>query len=173
MSEIFQVYGIQIKHPENWRVELNPESEWIKGDVAFSPVESKGHKSRKSPIVLSWQALDHFSKKFRTPEEYVRDIITRMKKHGDVKSLDIIEQKNFYVCEHEAIFSHVNVKIYVPTFIFGAKTSERVIRFAVLYCDKSKRCITLYWKKMQHENDPIKETEIFQKLLKSIVCHKV
>lgn len=164
--EPFCIYGFHVVCPATWKIELNPKSDRIEGDVVFKSPD-------KDRIFVSWGPLEKAKKKYSSPEEHANDTIRRIKKKGGVKEVELIRRKVIRVNSHETIFSHVKVVFSIPSlFPFGkAKTYEREVRCMHLYCESSGRYSILFGEITPDKT--IQHGDIFESMIKSFICHKV
>ncbi len=164
MFEDLTIYRLKINYLENWKVYFLSNVERSRGDIAFAPSDDKGKEWR---IVLSWRPLEGAKRKYSSVDEQAKETINQLKKGRQVKSSQIISSKPREVNGHEASFYNLMVRYYKRGGLFKQMLSDCVIRFLLLHCRDSNRCIILY----EESDYPVEEERIFEEVIQSFVCH--
>ena len=163
------IYSLAIKYPQGWRVEPNPQSTRIKGDVAFKAAD---FKNSRTYFTLSWRPLKDSQKKYATVEEHAKHIIMRLKKEKHIESISITENKITKINGHKTIVNYIKIHLLSLTSLFKRfqRQNEDIVMFsALLRCKKSERYITIYQRTNEQGIDERKK--IFEKVLNSLNCH--
>jgi len=162
--ESFSVYGFHVVYPTTWKIEFDPKSDRLKGDVAFKSPE-------KENIFLSWGSLEKAKKRYSSLEEHANDSIDRIKKNPRVRKVETSQTKDTRIQSHKALFSLVKVTFSTPSLLPFTKTKEEVqeVRCMHLHCETSERYYVIYGaialsKSQEHE-------AIFNNMMKSFKCH--
>jgi hypothetical protein len=162
--ESFCVYGFHTVYPNTWKVEFDPKSDRLKGDVVFKSPE-------RDNIFLSWGSLEKAKKRFSNPEGHLKYSIDRIKKNTRVSGVDIAKKRDFEVSSHKALVSLLKVTFSSPSIVPFKKVQGEVqeIRAMHLHCEDTGRYYVIFG---QVTMDKSKEhEEIFSKMIESFGCH--
>ncbi len=164
MFEDLAIYQIRIRYHEDWKVYILSDIQRLKGDIAFAPIKDSGKQWR---IVLSWRPLESSRKKYSSADEQAKETIIQLAKAKQVQSHQVIDHKSIELGGHEAVFYNLMVKYYKRGGLLKQNVADCVIRFVLLYCPESKRCMMLY----EESDYPIEQERIFEDVMKSFSCH--
>jgi hypothetical protein len=159
----FAVYGLSIQTPEDWRVELNPKSERIKGDVAF-------HTPDGSRFYISWGPLKDIVGKFNRLEEHRDFSINQVKRGRDVDSLTVSEMVEGQIMGHRSL--SVRLVIRVRSGLMGRTASARIVCSTHFHCPNFSRYYVFY---ALSNAKGIQEPEfwnLYKRVSESIKCHQ-
>ncbi|MEM4649397.1 MAG: hypothetical protein QXP78_01875 [Candidatus Bathyarchaeia archaeon] len=162
--ENFSLYGIKLKYPERCIIHPSPQLKRLNGDLSFIFDE----KESRLKLTFSWKPLSYIKRKYRSNEEFSNAAIRLMKKDRALEALDILEHKITEVNGHKAIFYHIKITLYKPLLFKASKVTQEV-KFAVIFCEESERCITLYSEEVLSESSL--QNNCFEEILNSIICH--
>jgi len=157
----FAVYGFQVGYPSTWRVELNPKSEHAKGDVAFKAQDG-------TRMFVSWGLIDSIQKKFATLDDQVKASVQRIKKDGQIGGIQVLDQKEFQVCGHRAVYTRISATVR-STSLFSKSVGQRELWAAHLRCEKSGRYFVVYGSS-QTDRTLEETTEVYNHLQGSFKC---
>jgi hypothetical protein len=159
--EKFALYGFQMEIPDNWRIEVNPKSTRLKGDVAF-------HSPKGNRFFISWGKLEDASKRFTTLEAHRDQNLKQIRKGQDVKQVDVGQSYEARISGHRSLFTEVRAE--VKQGMFGRASYVREMWSVHLYCENRGRYFVIYCLL----RDP-KEYEdygkVFKSMANSLVCH--
>jgi hypothetical protein len=164
LFEDLAIYRIKINYLEDWKVYFLSDVQRLRGDVAFAPMKDDGREWR---IVLSWRPLENVRKKYSSVEAQAKETIKQLAKGKQVKSFEIIDHKVSQVNGHETIFYNLIVKYYKRGGLLKQNIADCIIRFLLLHCPESDRCMILY----EESDYPIEQERIFEDVIKSFDCH--
>lgn len=159
------MYGFRALYPSNWKIELDPESERSKGNVAFKSPD-------KERIFISWGQLEEVKKIFPSVDDFVKDSINRIKTKQGVKTAELIQTRSLQINSHEAEFIHLKAIISSGRSLTSAlrtKIIEQEMRSLSLYCGDSERYFVIF-----ETTTPEKSSEhsgIFEDIIQSFTCH--
>ena len=160
-EEKFALYGFETEIPKDWRVELNPKSERVKGDVAFQT-------PRGSRFFVSWGALEEAEKRFKSLGDHRDTSVQQIKKGPDVKSVEIKDAKEQDICGHRALVSHVTAS--VKSGFMSRNAVDREMWSAHFYCPDSSRYYIIY-SLLRSEQEDKEFQSVFQNMTGSFRCH--
>jgi len=164
LLEELAIYRIKINYLEDWKVYFLSDIQRMKGDVAFAPIKDSGREWR---IVLSWRPLERARKKYSMADDQAKETINQLAKGRQVKSYEIIDRKVAELNGHQAIFYNLMVKYYKRGGLVRKTLADCIIRFLLLHCPQSDRCMILY----EESDYPIEQERIFEDVVKSFNCH--
>ena len=142
--ELFAVYGMEMRYPNNWRVEIRSKSNKEKGDVIFTSL--KGER-----IFASWGPLAMVTKRFPVLEKHADHSFDNIKKMQNVKSLEFTARKRVLINGHSAVFTRAKVSLAQRMMVRKFYT-ERDVQSIHLHCENSNRYFVIY--------NPVDDTEI-------------
>lgn len=156
----FAMYGFSLEYPSTWNLELQPKSAAEAGDVAFKTLGIR--------VFLTWGSLDKARQRYGSLDKQVEDSLTRMRKSGDVRRFEIVEQKEMTLNGHRAIYSSTRASLGVG--LLAMKTSHREVCTLHLHCEPSKKYLVLYASGVgQGSLEQFSET--FSHMSASLKCH--
>jgi len=164
LFEEFSIYRIRIGYLEDWRVYFLSDIQRLRGDVAFAPLKDNGREWR---IVLSWRPLGSSKKRYSSVEEQAKETMNQLSKGRQVKSFQIIDRKAIHVNGHETALYDLMVKYYKRGGLLKQVLADCMIRFVLLYCTESDRCMILY----EESDYPIQDKKVFDDVVRSLYCH--
>ena len=100
--EKFSVYNFSIEYPPVCRVEFNPKSRREAGDIVF-------HFPDREKVFLSWGDLEKAEKKFETAEKQAEHSLQVVKKSGNVKKMEKLENDMLTLNSHKAAYNRVRL----------------------------------------------------------------
>jgi len=136
----------------------------LRGDVAFAPLKDNGREWR---IVLSWRPLESSKKRYSSVEEQAKETMNQLSKGKQVKSFQIIDRKDVNLNGHEVVLYNLIVKYYKRGGLLKQALADCIIRFVLLHCTESERCMVLY----EESDYPIQDQRVFEDVLNSFACH--
>jgi len=161
-TEHFSDYQFEVDYPNDWEVEVDPQSEMNRGHILFrSP---KGFE-----IFVSWGPLIELKEKCRTSKEHSEKAIERLRKDRKVKFFELLESKAVRVNFHIAHFKHVRITQTFSTIPFIKKNSDSEIRSIHLHCARSGRYFVIYG--MTPPDNSQEQKSVFEIISKSFRCH--
>jgi hypothetical protein len=164
--EIFSLYGIKLKYPERCIIQPSYQLKRLNGELSFIFDEKK----TALKLDFSWKSLFYVKRKYNSNENFSDAAIKLMKKDRALESLEILEHKIIEVNGHKAIFYHIKITLYKPLlFRFKPRKIIQDVKFAVIFCEESERCITLYSEEVVSESSL--QNNYFEEMLNSIICH--
>jgi len=166
LVEEFAIYGIKVGYLEDWKVYFLSNIERMKGDVAFSPISGRG-RGKEWRIVLTWRPLESSRRKYSSVEEQAKETMKQLTKAKQVGSFQIIDHKLMEVNGHGACFYNLLVKYYKRAGLLKTTPSDWTIRFLLLHCTNSERCMILY----EESDCAIEKEEVFEDIIRSFSCH--
>jgi len=134
----------------------------MKGDIAFAPTKAGDWR-----IVLTWRPLERSKRKYSSVEEQAKETINQLAKAKQVGSFQIVDHKTMEVNGHEACFYNLLVKYYKRAGLLKQTPSDWTIRFLLLHCTDSDRCMILY----EESDYPVEQEIVFEDVVKSFKCH--
>lgn len=157
--DLFSIYGFNVLYPSTSRIELNPDSSWIKGDVAF--------KLENGVIIfISWGPLKEVrGKRYLTTEEHAQKTLERIQKSREVKKMELREHKKVSVNEHEGSFNLVSIVGSWGSFF---RISEKRVCSVHIHCEESGRYFVIYGDAAQTPET----MEVFNQMISSFKCHQ-
>jgi hypothetical protein len=164
LFEDLAIYRIRISYLEDWKLYFLSDVQRLKGDVAFAPMIDDGRQWR---IVLSWRPLEKARKKYPSVEDQAKETMKQLAKGRQVESYQIIDRKATEVNGHETVLYSLIVKYYKRGGLLKKTLSDCAIRFLLLHCPESDRCMILY----EESDYPIQQERIFEEVIKSFSCH--
>ncbi|MBS7655637.1 hypothetical protein KEJ50_03955 [Candidatus Bathyarchaeota archaeon] len=162
--EDFSLYGIKLKYPERCIIHPSSQLKRLNGELSFIFDE----KESKLKLTFSWKPLSHIKRRYRSNEEFSNAAIKLMKKDRSLEALDVLEHKIIEVNGHKTVFCHIKISLYKPLLFKPTRVTQEV-KFAVIFCEESERCITLYSEEVLSESSL--QNNCFEKILNSIICH--
>ena len=160
--EKFALYGFEIEIYDDWRVELNPKSSRLKGDVAF-------HTPKANRFFVSWGVLGEATKRFKTLDEHRDWNVKRVGKSPDVRKVELSETREERIGGHRALFSHLTAD--VRSGFMARNAASRNMWSIHLYCPENERFYTVYSLLRDPQEFP-DFTTMFNSVTRSFVCHK-
>jgi hypothetical protein len=162
--ETFSVYGFHTVYPSTWKIEFNPKSDRIKGDVAFKSPE-------KDNIFLSWGPLELAKKRFSSLEGHVEHSVNQIRKDPRVRGVDTVKTEEFSIKSHKAIYSLLKVTFLAPSMIPLRKGREDVMEMRTMntYCPVSGRYYVLFGQIALEKSE--EHEAIFNNMVQSFRCH--
>ncbi|MEM3799727.1 MAG: hypothetical protein QXH56_06535 [Thermoprotei archaeon] len=161
--EVYSAYGVSIFYPEGWRVELNPTSKKLEGDVVF-------HSPEKDKLYVSWGPLDKAKRRFGSVEKHAEYSVERIRRSRDVSGFEVSESVRSDVNGHEAVFMSVRFNVSQPSvFGFKGKPSPKSVYSMHLYCEDSSRYLVVYT--LLNEEVGERVFEDVKKCVNSLKCH--
>jgi len=160
-TELFALYGFELKIPQNWRVELDPKATRELGDVAF-------HTPKKNRIFVSWGPLEKAEKRFKTLEEHREWTLSELKKARGVKALSIASSGETRICGHRALIAQVSASL--GGGIMAPPQSVREMSSAFFYCPDGARYYVIYTQ-LKFPDEYPNFPEVFDSLVDSMMCH--
>lgn len=152
------LYGFGIDYLNDWKLELNKDSGWEKGDLAFKSPD-------KTTLFVSWGPLKAVKKNFLSPEEHAKGSLKKIKKGRGVKKVELIETKSLQINSHKACFNHI--KILVSTNLLLQRTGKREIYSVHIYCESSQRFFVIYGTMPEGSSEKAK---VYNRMLNSFRC---
>jgi len=156
------VYGFCVDYPEDWRVELKPESDRNKGNLAF-------HSPTKDNMFISWEILERVQKRYTSLAEQVNDVLENIKKSRGVKSLEVMEKKELEINGHTGVFTHLKVTSIQP-FFFKKRVNLQELWSLHVYCEQTARFFALYGSSGSDERS-LEQADIFKHMQRTFRCH--
>jgi len=157
------VYGFAVDYPEDWRVELKPESDRNRGNLAF-------HSPTKDNMFISWEILERVKRRYTSLAEQVDDVLENVKKSRGVKSLEVMERKELEINGHKGVFTHLKVISIHAVFFFKKRVILQELWSLHVYCEQTARFFALYGMSSSEERSP-KQADIFKHMQKTFKCH--
>jgi len=163
--ENFAIHGFFIKYPISCKVELDPDSDWNKGNVVFKlPTGDR--------IFLSWGPIQTAIKKYRDLLTFANAGLDRIRKMQMVTKIEAVETESKKVYGHDTIFSHFKVQLGKPSLFSLFKRQETVLREIWTYhgfCHDSERYFIIYG--ISEMRNSVKLSEILRYMQASFRCH--
>jgi hypothetical protein len=160
--EKFSVYGFSIDYPRVCRVEFNPKSRRESGDIVF-------HFPDKEKLYLSWGALEKAQKSFQTVEKQAEHGVENLRKGGNIKNFERVEQDTLNVSKHKAIYNRVKIGQPAPGLFGSKKMTYRQGYSCHLHCEESSRYFVIY--SILSPSGPEDFGELILAIVKSFECH--
>ena len=160
-TEVFALYGFELKIPQVWRVELDPKATRELGDVAF-------HTPKKNRIFVSWGPLEKAKNRFKTLEEHREWTLSELKKSRGVKALSISGSGETLICGHRALIAQVSASL--GGGIMPPPQPVRDMCSAFFYCPDGARYYVVY-SQMRFPDEYTNFPEVFDSLIHSMICH--
>ena len=161
--ERFSVYNFSIDYPPVCRVEFNPKSRREHGDIVF-------HFPDREKVFLSWGDLEKAEKKFETAEKQAEHSLQSVKKSGNVKKMEKLENDVLTLNSHTAAYNRVRVDEQ-PAGIFPGKRIIPHEAYSIhVHCDKTARYFVIYTMLSPKAPEDF-GTAIFKVMVNSFKCH--
>jgi len=157
------VYGFAVDYPEDWRVELKPESDRNRGNLAF-------HSPTKDNMFISWEILERVQKRYTSPAEQVDSVLENIKKSRGVKSLEVMERKELEINGHKGVFTHLKVTSIHAIFFLKKHVILHELWSLHVYCEQTARFFALYGSSTSEEKS-LEQADIFKHMQKTFRCH--
>jgi len=136
--ETFSVYSFSIQYPPVCRVEFNPKSRREAGDIVF-------HFPDREKVFLSWGNLNKAEKKFETAEKQAEHSLQVVKKSGNVKNMEKLENDVMTLNSHKAAYNRVRLDEQPAGLFMGGKRTVPHDAYSIhLHCDQSSRYFVIY-----------------------------
>ena len=164
--ERFSVYNFSIDYPPVCRVEFNPKSRREHGDIVF-------HFPDREKVFLSWGDLEKAEKKFETAEKQAEHSLQVVKKSGNVKKMEKLENDMLTLNSHSAAYNRVKVDEQSAGIFPGKRTVPHDAYSIHLHCEKSSRYFVIYTMlspKASQESEDFRDA-IFKVMASSFKCH--
>jgi len=155
------MYGFGLEYPSTWNLELQPKSTPEAGDIVFKTLGVR--------VFLTWGSLDRARQKYGDLDKQVEDSLTRMRKSGDVRHFEMVEQKEMSLNGHRAIYSSTRAKLGIGPL--AMKTGYREVCMLHLHCEPSRKYLVLYASAVG-EGSLAQFYEIFSHMSSSLECHR-
>ncbi len=159
--ERFSVYGFSIEYPKDSRVEFNPKSRRLAGDIVF-------HFPDRVKIFLSWGDLEKAAK-FPTVQEHADHSLQRIKKAGNVKSFERISHDSIRINSHEGAYNRAKFEEVSVGFFSGRKRNPREADSVHVHCPESSRFFVVY--ALLPTGGTYDYDRTFRKMANSLECH--
>ena len=159
--ERFSVYGFSIDYVRGSRVEFNPKSREVEGDVAF-------HFPEKVKVFLSWGDLEKAAG-FQTVGNHVDHSLSKVKSAANVRNFEEISRSKIQIRSHEAVYTRARFDEIIVGLLSGRSRKPREGHSVHLHCPKSERYFVVYGILPKEGTYSYEET--FQKMAKSLKCH--
>jgi hypothetical protein len=147
------VYGFGVDYPQDWRVELKPESDRNRGNLVF-------HSPTRDNMLVSWEILERVQKRYSSLAEQVDGVLENIRKSRGVKSVEVMEREELEINGHTGVFTHLKV-----TIIQGFFPKKRVILQELwslhVHCEQTSRFFALYGSSSSDERS-LEQAEIFK-----------
>lgn len=155
------MYGIEVKIPNDWRIEVNSKSTREGGDVAF-------HSKLGNRFFLTWGNLGNVEKRFKTLDEHRDKNVRQLSRGPDVKEVKIAGSHEERILGHRSLLTYVLIDVKVG--MISRRTYERELLSAHLHCPNSSRYYVVYCllrDPTEYEDFPA----VFNSVARSLVCH--
>jgi len=160
--ETFSVYGFSIEYPQVCRIEFNPKSRRESGDVVF-------HFPDREKLYLSWGVLEQARKRFPTVEKQAEHGVETLRKSGNPKNFERVQQDTLNINTHSAIYNHLKLAQPLPGLFSSKKTTERRSHSCHLQCEDSSRYFVIY--SLLSPRGPEDFGELLLTMVHSFKCH--
>jgi len=162
--ENFAVYMFSMDYPEVCRIEFNPKSVKLRGDVVF-------HFPDREKMFVSWGSLAVAQKKFATLEDQAEKSLKAASKGTQTKKMERVEQDSMKVNSHSAVYNHVRMEEVSRGFFPGRNKQLRDVLSIHLHCEPTSRFFVLYT--MPTRNAPEDFGDLFIDMVHTFECHPI
>lgn len=160
----FSLYGISIKHPEEWKVYFNPHSDISKesGLIKIDEIISSGH-----PLSLSirWQQclsdvdINEYS-------QQVSNVISKKFKN----SFEMLDSKLIESNGHKGVLFNYSYRANHQIFAFFGKKEVVEQLQAAVYCNISRRMVIVNI--ASTPENFINKRDLLYQIINSMTCHE-
>jgi len=157
------IFGFEADYPKDWRVELKPESDRNRGNLAF-------HSPTKDNMFISWEILERVQKRYSSLAEQVNGVLENIKKSRGVKSVEVLERKELEINGHKGVFTHLKVTSIHAIFFFKKRVILQELWSLNVYCEQTARFFALYGMSSSDERS-LQQANIFKHMQKTFKCH--
>jgi hypothetical protein len=162
--ELVALYGFSAKYPKNARLELNPRSTSMKGDIVF-------HFKEGFKIFLSWGSLEEAKKRFLTVAAHASGSFEHSVKSVRGELDGAPETGSLKIKGHDAVYTHARMFIERGGLLFGTRRITQDIYALHLHCDRSARYYVLYAFVQPKISGEL--AKIFEQIMSSLRCHSL
>ncbi len=159
--EHFSIYGFSIEYPKDSRVEFNPKSRRVEGDIVF-------HFPDRVKIFLSWGDLEKASK-FPTVQEHADHSLQRIKKAGNVKNFERISHDSITINSHDGAYNRAKFEEVSVGFLSGRRRNPREANSVHVHCPESSRYFVIY--ALLPAGGTYDYDRTFTKMANTLQCH--